>query len=337
MAFGMYGASRFLRVVAFASSVAGRAFSQTSPAAPAPPEPPAPEPPAAAAPAAPAPNSPAADAPPPGAQAPEPAPVPVIPGPPAAPEPAPPPAAAPAAPPPPVSPSQSTLPLEPEPPQDGGVARAPARPKGRGDFSLELDVGLNVRLGEASSFQEEESVGGAYAAAFWLNLVEEAALGLELQHSQLGRGEDQRGPNLVNVEFSATTAWLSGRFVPLRSGSFEGFVALRAGLALQHVDADGVRQRGAPLEPAVGFTCNELDGPSIAFGGGLGARFGVGPGFSLVTRIDGNAHRLSSERIGDCAAGVGSSTSVGAGIGLAYEFGGSAAGARAARSEPHTW
>jgi hypothetical protein len=263
----------------------------------------------------------------------------VVPGPPPQPEPSPPTTPPPPAlPPQPPPPTQSTLPLEPEPPLDSGGAARPAKSTRRGDFSVELDAGLNVRLGEAPGFREEESFGGAYGAALWFNLADEAALGLELQHADLGRGADQRGPNLINVEFSATTAWLSGRFIPLRSGSFEPFVALRAGLAVQHVDADGVRQRSASLEPAVGFTCTELDGPSLAFGGGVGARFAVGPRVSVVTRLDGSAHRLSSERLGDCAAGVGSSTSIGAGIGLAYEFGGSAAGARAARPAPlQTW
>lgn len=234
------------------------------------------------------------------------------------------------------------LPPVSEPRRDEPAAgAAPRRSAEGGDVGLELDFGINARLGNAAGFEREETLGALYGGAVWLSLARDVTLGLELQHAELGRGSAQSGPNLVDVEFEATTAWLSGRFAPFTSPQVEGFVALRAGIAMQHVDARGVRQSRSSLEPASPFSCRELDGPAIAFGGGLGARFGVGPGFSFVARVDGTAHNLSSEPVGACAPGAGATTSASVGLGLAYTFGAGPSTVAGPRTRDvavaHTW
>jgi hypothetical protein len=241
-----------------------------------------------------------------------------------------------------VTPARPELPQQPIPEVDRDIGAQPttgARLRRRGDFGLELDLGANLRLGGASGFDREDTLGATYGGALWFNWFEHASFGLEVAHTELGSGSDQDGANLADVRFGATTAWIAGRFVPIRTAAVDGFVALRAGVALQHVDADGVRQYGAGLEPPRSFSCDEIGGPGMAFGGGIGARFGLGTRVSLITRADANAHQLSGDSVGECAPGAGSTTSVSLGLGVAYEFGTTEpvrSGARPIRAA-HTW
>lgn len=227
----------------------------------------------------------------------------------------------PAAPPPAPPPSQAAPSLVPKLHLDEGVsATRDSGLRERGELGLELDLGMNLRLGSAAGFPREVTLGAVYGGALWIHAFEKASLGLGVQHAELGRGTAESGANLISVEFAATTAWLLGRLVPFRTRNVDGFVTLRAGLAIEHIDADGVRQAGASLDPPRSFSCNEVAGPGMAFGGGIGARFALGPRASLITRLDGNAHQLRGDVISGCALGVGSTTSVSFGLGVAYDF-----------------
>lgn len=206
------------------------------------------------------------------------------------------------------------------PPRDEAADGRDPRPLRVFDFAVELDLGANQRFGGASSFESQERLGVAYGASFWLALDELVALGLELEHVGLGSARDENGANVLNAEWAATSAALSGRFVPWKSADWEPFVALRVGLALQHVEADGVRPQASPFESPRVFSCEETDGPGLALGGGVGAALGLGERLRLLGRLDADGHRLTSEAVGGCAVGVGASTSVSLGIGLVYGF-----------------
>lgn len=234
----------------------------------------------------------------------------------------PPPAPPPASPPPAPTPEPPTrlLPHELERPEDEqaqGFSRLPERRL----FLFELALGMNTRLGDAEAFERQERHGAVYAAGLWLNLFERAALGLELEQVGLGQATDQSGANLLSVDYSATTAWLGARFVPLRTREVDAFVALRAGVALQHLSAAGVRQLGSGFEPATSFSCRETASPAAALGAGIGASWGLGPRVRLLGRFDATARRLSDDVLGDCAVGIGSATSLAFGLALAYNFG----------------
>lgn len=206
--------------------------------------------------------------------------------------------------------------------RDEGVEGAAVRPSREHDFFVELDLALNTRLGSAAGFREQERIGAAFGGGFWLLALDQLALGLEISHAELGRGSDQEDQELVSVEYSATTAWLGGRFTPWKLGELEPFIALRAGLALQHVDAEGLRQVGSDLSPPRGFACTDVDGPSLAVGAGLGASLGLGPRVRLIGRFDASAQQLTGDLVGGCAVGVGSAASLAFGLGLSYGFGG---------------
>lgn len=209
--------------------------------------------------------------------------------------------------------------------RDDGIEGAAVRPSREHDFFVELDLALNTRLGSAAGFREQERIGAAFGGGFWLRALDRLVLGFEISHAELGRGSDQKDQELVSVEYSASTAWLGGRFTPWKLGELHPFIALRAGLALQHVDAEGLRQVGADLSPPRGFACTDIDGPRLAVGGGLGASLGLGPSVRLIGRFDASAHQLTGGLVGGCAVGVGSAASIAFGLGLTYGFGGSSA------------
>jgi hypothetical protein len=208
-------------------------------------------------------------------------------------------------------------PVEPESEPNPPERTEPPRPR---DFGIELDFGLNARLGESGSYAREQAYGAAYGVGTWVLLAERVELGFELTHAELGRVSNERGPNLIWAEYGVTTLWLGGRFEPWRGRELVTFVALRVGLGAQTVSARGTRERGSTLAPADEFACSETDGPGFALGGGAGAAWLLGPRVQLVARVDASAHRLESEWLGRCAIGIGSATSVGFGLGFAYGF-----------------
>ncbi len=263
----------------------------------------------------------AAAEPTPAAPEPEPGPVPssAAPAPPAPVETAPP---APA-PPPPTAPAVA---LTPEPahappvPPEREAERAPAAAPAERDFGLELDLSLNARLGEQGSYSEDRGYGALYGVGAWLRAAASVELGLELTRTELGEVENARSPNLIWAEYGVTSLWFGGRFEPWRSNDLGLFVALRVGYGLQDVSARGVQQEPGGLAPAGSFSCSQTGGGGIAFGGGAGAALFLGPHVQLVGRLDATAHRLTSDRLGSCAPGIGSVTSLGVGLGLAYGF-----------------
>lgn len=235
----------------------------------------------------------------------------------AAPEPSPePPAGPPAAPSPGPEPGHRPPPTPerdlPEPPAAAGAPHH--------ELAVELDLALNTRLGTTGSYTDEQRLGAAYGVGAWLSLAGPVALGLELTRTELGRGSSDEPPDLVDVDYAATTLWASGRFEPWRAADVVPFVALRAGAALQHVDARGLRQAQNVLSPARTYGCSETEGPGLALGAGVGAALRLGRHVRLVARGDANAQRLEGGWLGDCAAGLGSIVSVAVGLGLAYGF-----------------
>ena len=189
-------------------------------------------------------------------------------------------------------------------------------------LTLEARFGFNARLG--SSFDDatdEEHWGASYAFASYFAWRPEFALGLELDHSGLGRVRALTDQTSVDNEYTATGAWLGARVFPMRSERFDFFVNLRVGMVWQHVDSLGTRTLSSSItEPAQSYSCADWDGPGIGMGGGLGLAYRLGRHFSFVSRIDLNGVRLNDGSLGTCADGIGSVATLGGSVGLAFEF-----------------
>lgn len=265
--------------------------------------------------------------PPPPEPAPEPATVVIEPAPPVEAPPAPP--AAPAAPPP---SAPNVGPLDDKRPANAtviGTRVAPAqattrRPYER-DFAalpllLEARVGFNTRLASAfADSADEELLDTNAALGAYLAWRPEFALGLELEHTGLGRLKAISDQNSINATYSGTGAWLGARVFPLRRERLDVFVNLRVGLVMQHIDVKGTRA-SSPLVTASPFSCREWDGPGLGIGGAAGVAYRLSHHVSVSTRLDLTGLRLSGDALGSCADGIGSTSSIGGTIGLAYEF-----------------
>ena len=213
-----------------------------------------------------------------------------------------------------------------------GSRVAPAEPAvTRGPFerdydalplTLEARFGFNARLG--SSFDasaHEELLDTNFAFGGYLAWSREFALGLELEHSGLGRVRGLSGQNSIDAEYSATGLWLGARVFPIRRERLDVFVNLRLGMVLQHVDALGTRPTSTSITvPAARFSCSEWDGPGVGLGGAVGLALRLSRHFSVLSRVDATGERLSGEQLGTCADGIGSVASVSGTVGLAYEF-----------------
>lgn len=250
------------------------------------------------------------------------------------------PAPAPEAPPPPASPIQAPAtppPFTPVERDEGVAAEAEALAEPR-DFGLELDFALSDRLSTTAGYTQEHALGAALGAALWLSIPSRTALGLELVYTDLGRGSAATGQNFVQSEFSSTGLWLGGRFFTWQNQSTRVFLALKVGLALQHVAASGVHQ-SAPLAAASPFDCSGTSGPHFGLGAGLGAIFRVTSRLDFIPRLDFRNERLTSDEVGGCATGLGSSASLSLGLGVAYGFDGPSRPSTglAARAPAQTW
>lgn len=188
-------------------------------------------------------------------------------------------------------------------------------------LTLEARFGFNARLG--SSFDDasdEEHWGASYAFASYFAWRPEFALGLELDHSGLGRVRVLRDQTSVDNEYNATGAWLAARVFPLRSERFDFFVNLRVGMVWQHVNSFGTRESASITEPAQSYACSESDGPGFGLGGALGLAYRLSRHVSLVSRLDLSSAHLSGDSLDSCADGIGSVATLGGSVGLAFEF-----------------
>ena len=215
------------------------------------------------------------------------------------------------------------------------------RPRGPHDLSLQLGLGINGRFGDASGYARDSGLGPSYALGLWFGASPALALGLELSHARLGHASADNGVNLLDADFSSSAAWLAGRLFPFRTSDFALYLGLRVGLAVEHVAATGTAQDGAAgLLRASVFECSGTRGPALGLGGGVGSVLSLSSRLELISELGVRAEQLTSERVGDCANGVGSATSLGFGFALGYGFelaGGGSAQARTPARAAHTW
>ncbi len=260
--------------------------------------------------------APEAEPPPPTAPAP---PVVVEPvAPPAAPEPAPPPTTVPDPEPAPVG-----LPLDAagtvvvQKPQ--ATPTSPSWQRARAPLTLEGRLGFLWRPDSGAGFDQESNVGAELGLSLYLDLKPELAAGLEIERSSLGRGTAFNGLDSVSTDYTVSSAMLGLRAYPKRTELLDVFVGLQVGLGIQGVSANGTASNGALL-PASAYVCGAADAPAFQIGGGVGARLMLSPRWGVTARINGTGRRLSGDLIEDCAQGLGTATTVSAGLGVGYDF-----------------
>ena len=231
------------------------------------------------------------------------------------------------------TPPESTAPLDEQRPATTLAASAPAVPvvspasRFARDYeawplTLEARFGFNTRFGSSFDLSaDEEMIDVSYALGAYLAWKPEYAVGLELEHSGLGRVRALAAQDSIDAEYSVTSAWLAARVFPWRSERLDLFLNLRLGLAMQHVDALGTRQMSSSVGvPATSFSCTEWDGPGVGLGAAIGLDYRLARHVAFVTRIDATGERLGGDELGTCANGIGSVTTLSGSVGLAYDF-----------------
>jgi len=222
-----------------------------------------------------------------------------------------------AAPPEPLGPASEVAPAQ----QRGAAAAAvvPTWQRARAPLTLEARLGFLVRPESSVGFDDETHVGADLGLSLYMDLNRELAAGLELERASLGRGSALSGQASVSTDYTVSSAMLGFRAYPKRSDMFDLFVGLQLGVGMQGVSSSGTRP-GSVLQPAISYRCSATDSPAFQLGGGAGARLMISPRWGIGVRINGTARRLSGDVIDDCAAGIGTATTVSASLGLGYDF-----------------
>jgi hypothetical protein len=176
------------------------------------------------------------------------------------------------------------------------------------------------RVGSSSlAADSEQKAGLGFDLGAWFRIARAFSLGLDLRRFDLGSISSTSGTSTVNAGYATTALELGGRVYPFRWSGAELYLGLHVGLAWQDVDANGLRP-SVNLEPPQVFECSDSAGPGLALGAELGGAFQLTRAFWLVGNVSGDGYGLTSEMIGTCVNGIGSITTISAGIGLLLAF-----------------
>jgi hypothetical protein len=176
-----------------------------------------------------------------------------------------------------------------------------------------------VRPDSGTGFDHETNVGTELGLSLYMALKHELAAGLEIEHASLGRGTAISGLDSVSTDYTVSSAMLGLRAYPKRSELVDVFIGLQVGVGIQGVSTTGTASNGALL-PASAYKCGASDVPAFQIGGGIGARLMLSPRWGLSARINGTGRRLTGDMVEDCAQGIGTATTVSAGLGLGCDF-----------------
>ncbi|MDF3066466.1 MAG: hypothetical protein K0R38_2067 [Polyangiaceae bacterium] len=201
-------------------------------------------------------------------------------------------------------------------------AEAPALPawiRAHQPLTIEARLGLLWRPESSAGFDDETHLGADVGLTGYLDLSRELAAGLEVERASLGRGSAVSGLETVSTDFSVTSAMLGVRAYPRRTEMLDLYVGLQLGVGFQHVSSAGTRVP-APLRPGVPFSCSGSDSPGLQIGGGVGARLMISPRWGIGARVNATGRRLTSDVVDACGQGIGTATTMSAGLGLGYDF-----------------
>jgi len=187
-------------------------------------------------------------------------------------------------------------------------------------LGVELLGRFQGRFGSTNDLADSEQRAGlGFDLGLWLRLASEYAVGLVLKRADLGSLALTEGQTTINAGYASTLLELGGRAYPYRGKNGEIFLGLRVGMAWQDVDATGLRP-SIDLQPAQPFSCSDVSGPGFALGADLGGAVRLTRPLWLTGGFAFDGEHLTSERVGECVAGIGSITALSFGGGLLYTF-----------------
>ncbi len=141
------------------------------------------------------------------------------------------------------------------------------------------------------------------------------AFGLAYECGELGTEDSQGSLGTIDVDRITDSVWASVRVTLFRVDPVALAITLGPGLVWQREDVLALAPDGA-LSSA--YRCTANDGPGLGLRAGLGGELRLGGGFFFNLDAVVDALRLSSDTLGTCAPGAGSTTVVGVRGGLTY-------------------
>jgi hypothetical protein len=212
-----------------------------------------------------------------------------------------------------ATPASAEPPPPPPPPPPADPALAPP------PIMAELGVryGGAIRIGSAPSFEVGDRGGSMVGVGLAITPTRLFRIGLAYEHASLGSEHGAGDLGSVNLTRSLDSLWATLR-LSLYRGDWLGLgVTLGPGLVWQSVGAAWT----VPGEtPASAYRCTETAGPGLGLRAGLGAEIRLGHG--LFVSLDGviDEMQLSSDPLGTCAPGAGSTAVFGVRAGFAYRL-----------------
>jgi hypothetical protein len=187
---------------------------------------------------------------------------------------------------------------------------------------IALDLGPSAgfagRVGASPTFPIATRFGGVFGVGAYVWPSPRFAAGLGYEHSFLGAEAGRGDVGDVQLTRALDVLWASLRLSLYRSAGLALLVQLGPGLAFQQVDA-GVVLYDKAGRPSTS-TCSNGGSP------GLGLRAGASVGVHVAGPVWVGADaifdtlRLSSDPLGSCANGAGSTSVLGVRLGLTYRL-----------------
>ncbi|APR84243.1 outer membrane protein OmpA [Minicystis rosea] len=184
---------------------------------------------------------------------------------------------------------------------------------------LMLRGGFNYRIGSGPSLPVDGRAGGAFGLGAAIAPWKRAAISLSWE--RIGLGDEHGVGDLADARVSRSldVIWAGIRLYLARSENFGLHLQLGPGLAFQHASADVLLFPSVGMQPSV-YRCRESGGPGLALRAGLGGEAHiVGPIWFTADALVDNV-QASSNPLGDCAPGMGSTPSFGMRLGLSYRI-----------------
>jgi hypothetical protein len=205
-----------------------------------------------------------------------------------------------------------------------GPGEAPASPPARVQtppvtFDLGLHLGGGARIGSAPTFPITDRGSAIFGASAAFAPSPLFTVGVAYEHSTLGDEHGSGGAGDVALARSMDAVWATLRLDLVHTDSVAFGALLGPGLAWQRVSASVIVLDAGGAGPST-FQCAGGGSTALGLRAGLGveARLGEHAWFTADALAD-NLH-LSSDPIGTCAPGAGSTTVLGLRVGFVVRF-----------------
>lgn len=201
------------------------------------------------------------------------------------------------------------------------VGQAASAPRLRPPYiGPEISGSLLAIASGSADFDDQQQFDASYGLGLWYTPLTHFAVGARYEYFGLGGGESSHGTDYVDADYSAHTAWLTGRAYPFSGDVYSIYVGAGVGMVAMRQSAVGVRTTDITDPAGNPFKCGGTSSPDVGFRASAGVEIAIDERLAFVSGVGATMLRGSSDIEHDCVPGVGSPISVGVGMGFAYHF-----------------